>query len=188
MVLNYHTWVCHSQPGQTLIPFICFSSQQCAQWHMPMGSRLASTTEQHRQLLLYPKRGFSGGVMRTSRFSGEFQNLFPFLLVPSQDVCIWKYGCCECYCRPVFLFLYVHQKENDWFVSERASFLLETKVLFIFPTILRHFYAARVEKVKQYVVPITIIVLPCGHHTSNLQNIIPHLDSATSNGLWCSGL
>lgn len=51
-----------------------------------------------------------------------------FLLVPSQDVSVWMHGC-ECYCGPVFLFLYVHQKENDSFASERATFLFETKVL-----------------------------------------------------------
>lgn len=54
--LNPHSWLCHAQPGQPLTdPFYVFL-------HPVMGP-VASTIEQHRQLLLFPGEGFNGGVM-----------------------------------------------------------------------------------------------------------------------------
>lgn len=47
--------------------------------------------------------------MKTSRFSGEFQNLFHSFQYP---VKMFVFECMAVsYCGPVFL--YVHQKEND---------------------------------------------------------------------------
>lgn len=111
------------------------------------------------------------------------------LLVPSQDICVWNHGC-ECYVDRCFFFFMKGKKRKIISLPVKALHSYLKQRSFHIPNYFKTLLCCQSRSKNQdpYLVPIAITVLRCGLHTSNLQKIIPHLDSVASKGLWCPSL